>query len=137
LRVAIVDASALFASLDADEDYHAACVRAMAQPDLRLVIPTLVITEVCQLIEGRRLDPRYETQFLASLSANDIQPPVPGDWLRIAELVEKYADFPLGAVDASVIALAERLETDLVITLDRRHFSAVQPNHCGHLQLLP
>jgi hypothetical protein len=27
---------------------------------------------------------------------------------RMVKLVEKYADFPLGAVDASVIAIAER-----------------------------
>ena len=32
----------------------------------------------------------------------------------MAELVETYADFPLGGTDASVIALAERYKTDRV-----------------------
>ena len=30
------------------------------------------------------------------------------DWERIAELMEQYIDLPLGMVDASVVALAER-----------------------------
>jgi predicted nucleic acid-binding protein len=59
------------------------------------------------------------------------------EWSRIGALVEQYGDFPLGGADASVIALTERLETDLVITLDRRHFRAVRPRHCPAFTLLP
>ncbi|MGW4639903.1 hypothetical protein ACWEN6_15305 [Sphaerisporangium sp. NPDC004334] len=32
-----------------------------------------------------------------------------GDLARVAHLVRTYADLPLGVVDASVIAIAERL----------------------------
>jgi predicted nucleic acid-binding protein len=46
-------------------------------------------------------------------------------------------DCPLGGTDASVIALAERLHTDVVITLDQRHFGAVRPRHVPALRLLP
>jgi hypothetical protein len=42
------------------------------------------------------------------------------DWARIAELVEAYGDLPLGGTDGSVIALAERVGTPVVVTLDRR-----------------
>src|SRR5438445_5756948 len=45
---------------------------------------------------------------------------------RMAELVETYADLPLGTVDASVVALAERLGLTSVGTLDRRHFTVVR-----------
>jgi uncharacterized protein len=55
----------------------------------------------------------------------------------MAELVEQYADFPLGETDASVIALAERFEAPIVVTLDRRHFAAVTPRHRDTLDLLP
>ncbi|MGH3031727.1 MAG: hypothetical protein ACRDNE_13385 [Gaiellaceae bacterium] len=44
----------------------------------------------------------------------------------MAELVERYADLPLGAVDASIIATAERLGEVNVATLDRRHFTVVR-----------
>jgi len=32
----------------------------------------------------------------------------PADWRRTSDLVIQYADLPLGAVDASVVAVAER-----------------------------
>jgi uncharacterized protein len=56
---------------------------------------------------------------------------------RIAELVAKYDNLPLGTVDASVIALAERLGISTVVTLDRRGFTAVRPAHVPALTLLP
>jgi uncharacterized protein len=136
LRVAIADTGAIFATLDPDDSSRDACLEVFAFSDLQIVIPALVVTEVCQLIKSR-LGPATEAGFLASLAHSDVRLPVPEDWLRIAELVERYADFPLGAMDASVVALAERLDTDLVITLDRRHFSAVRPKHCTSFQLLP
>jgi predicted nucleic acid-binding protein len=55
----------------------------------------------------------------------------------MAELVELYADWPLGGTDASVIAIAERLGVTKVATLDRRHFAAVRPRHIEAFTLLP
>ncbi len=63
--------------------------------------------------------------------------PPSSDWIRVAELVKQYAEFPLGGVDASVVVTAERLGTQVVITLDRRHFGAIIPKHCPYLRLLP
>jgi predicted nucleic acid-binding protein len=55
----------------------------------------------------------------------------------MAELVARYHDLPLGSVDASVIAAAERRAITEIATLDRRHFGVVRPNHTKALQLLP
>ena len=55
----------------------------------------------------------------------------------MGELVAEYADFPLGGTDASVVALAERLEVEVVVTLDRQHFGAVRPRHRDAFELLP
>ncbi len=49
----------------------------------------------------------------------------------MAELVRTYADLPLGAVDASVLAVAERLRLTDVATLDRRHLTIVRPGTPG------
>lgn len=62
---------------------------------------------------------------------------MPGDSVRIAELVAEYRDLPLGTVDASVITAAERLDATEVATLDRRHFSVVRPRREVAFQLLP
>ena len=59
------------------------------------------------------------------------------DWSRIYELMEQYLDLPLGMVDASVIALAERREVDVIATLDQRHFNVVRPRHIEAFRLVP
>jgi uncharacterized protein len=136
LLIAIVDSAPLYAATDADDDHHAAAVEVLARPELQLVIPALVVAEVTYMV-GRRLGARVEARFLRALEHLDIAAPEPEDWPRIGELVERYEDFPLGGTDASVVALAERLGTEVVITFDRRHFAAIKPAHCGALRLLP
>jgi uncharacterized protein len=108
----------------------------LQRTDLELVIPTLVVAEVTYLV-GSRLGPKAEASFLRGLNQVEVEPPASDDWPRIAELVDEYADLPLGGTDASVIALAERLDTGTVITLDRRHFTVVRPRHREALELLP
>ena len=134
--LAIVDAGALYAAADIGEANHDRCIAVFERRDLELVIPALIVTEVLHFV-GLRLGAAAEATFLRSLEHLDVQAPLPDDWSRMAELVEQYADFPLGGADASVVALAERLQTDLVITVDRRHFGAVRPRHVAALRLLP
>ena len=103
-----------------------------------LLLPTLVITEVAYLV-GTRLGSRAEVRFLGDLAAGDfiVEPVADGDWLRIAELVARYSDLPLGTVDGSIVAAAERLGITQVATFDHRHFSVVRPAHVDALQILP
>lgn len=134
--LAVVDSGPLYAVTDTDDSDHERSLATLQRGDLQLVVPALVVAEVTYMI-GRRLGPRAEARFLRGLAQLEVEAPVSEDWVRIAELVERYGDFPLGGADASVVALAERLGTELVITLDRRHFGAVQPRHCTAFQLLP
>jgi len=101
-----------------------------------LLVPGTVIVEVCWLVEER---PDIEAAFLESIAAGEFEraPITTADLTRMAELVRTYADLPLGAVDASVVAVAERLELADVATLDRRHFTVVRPRHAYALNLLP
>jgi len=134
--LAVVDTGPLYATLDLDDDDHTASVGALSRKGLRLVIPVMVVAEVSYLA-ATRLGAEVEAKFIAGLSDLDVDAPPPAEWTRIAELIRRYANFPLGAADASVIALAERVQTPYVITLDRRHFHAVRPRHCPALELLP
>jgi predicted nucleic acid-binding protein len=63
--------------------------------------------------------------------------PTCADTIRIAELVGRYRELPLGTVDASVVAAAERLGVEEVATTDRRHFNVVRPAHVERLALVP
>ena len=98
----------------------------------------LVITEVAYLI-GNRLGVDAEVRFLGDLAAGEfaIENVMAGDWLRIAELVSRYRDLPLGTVDGAVVAAAERLGITKIATLDRRHFSVVRPVHTDAFELIP
>jgi uncharacterized protein len=132
----VLDTGPLYAALDRDDDDHEACAELLRRQDLRPVIPALVVAEVSYLAASR-LGAEVEATFVSALSDFDVDAPPPQEWERIAELIRRYADFPLGATDASVVALAERLDTLYVATLDHRHFRAVKPRHCETLQLLP
>jgi uncharacterized protein len=134
--LAVVDAGPLYAAADGDDQDHEACRSVLSRADLRLLVPALAVAEATYFV-GRRLGAPAEAAFLRGLGALDVEGPSPEDFDRIAQLVETYADFPLGGTDASLIALAERVGADIVITLDRRHFAAVKPNHRDAFQLLP
>jgi predicted nucleic acid-binding protein len=134
--LAVVDAGPLYATADADDEDHERCRDVLSRADLRLVIPALVVAEATYFV-GRRLGAQAEGAFLRGLGAFDVEGPTAEDFARIAELVETYADLPLGGTDASLIALAERIDTETVITLDRRHFAAVRPRHREAFELLP
>jgi uncharacterized protein len=134
--LAIVDAGPLYAVADSDDRDHAASLATLSRPDLRLVVPALVVAESTYFV-GRRLGSAAERAFLKGLSDLDVEGPSREDFVRMAELVAQYEDFPLGGTDASVIALAERLQAPIVVTLDRRHFAAVKPRHREAFELLP
>lgn len=101
-------------------------------------MPTLVVSEVCHLI-GSRLGTEPEVRFLGDIARGSliVEPVHPADWLRIAELVARYADLRLGTVDASVVAAAERLDIAGIATFDRRDFAAVRPAHVEAFELVP
>jgi predicted nucleic acid-binding protein len=103
-----------------------------------LIVPQLVITEVVHFI-GTRLGVEPEVRLLTDIARGSysIQPVLPLDWRRIAELVWTYRDLPLGTVDASVVATAERLKITEVATLDRHHFTVVRPAGILAFDLLP
>jgi len=132
----VVDTGPLYAAADADDQDHERCLAVLEAPGVRLFVPALVVAEAAYLI-GTRLGPRAEAAFLAGLAELDVEAPAIDDWARIGSLVERYADIPLGGTDASVVALAERLGTNAIATLDRRHFDAVQPAHRQSWRLLP
>ncbi len=101
-------------------------------------MPELVVTEVAYLLETR-VGTDAEVRFLGDFTAGNLfaEPVAASDWLRIAELVATYRDLPLGTVDASVVAVAERRNVTSLVTLDRRHFSMVRPSHAPAFDILP
>ena len=126
----VVDTGAVVALVNDRDHQHERCRYFQETHPGPLLLSVTVVTEVCLLLERRR-GTQAELAFLADVRAgrfrlvDDLEP----DLDRIAELVERYADLSLGTVDASVVALTERLELREVATLDRRDFSVVRLQH--------
>lgn len=134
----ILDTGPLVAALDRDDQDHERCAELLATARGPLRVPGPVLTEVCYLLERER-GSAAEATFLRALADEELQliPVNTTDLARMAELVTTYSDLPLGAVDASVLALAERLNDLNVATLDRRHFTILRPSRGRSLTLHP
>jgi len=139
--VILVDTGPIVAAALTRDRHHRACVDLFTAAHLSgdvLALPSPVVTEACYLL-AREAGAQAEAAFLGSLADGDMTviDLEREDWRRAAELVLRYADLPLGAVDASVVAVAERLGLTEVATIDRRHFSVVRPRHVNAFTLLP
>jgi predicted nucleic acid-binding protein len=132
----VIDSGPILATMNVRDDHHDACARLMSTLHGRRLLPGPVLAEVCWALERR---PEIESIFLHQVAAGafELVELVPQDLRRMSELVIRYRDFPLGAVDASVLAVAERFGVERVATLDRRHFGVVRPAHVPALTLLP
>ncbi len=135
----LLDTGPLVAALNDNDKEHERCRDLLTWHRGPLAVPAPVLTEVCYLLDKRSRDVTAEVRFLEALAAGelDLVPTVPSDLTRMAELVGTYADLPLGAVDASVVAIAERLGIKELATLDRRHFSVVRPRCGGVFSIVP
>jgi predicted nucleic acid-binding protein len=101
-------------------------------------VPVTVLPELAYLV-GSRLGPPAEVALARALADGEflVEPLESDDLGRIADLTQAYADMPLGFTDASLIAVAERLDAPAVLTTDRRHFGSVRPVHRRRFELLP
>jgi predicted nucleic acid-binding protein len=108
--VLIVDTGVLLAAADRGDPDHVACAQLVLDEPGPLVTTELVVAETAYLI-GRQLGPDAEAGFFRSVANGDlmVEALTPTDYLRIAALVDRYRDRPLGGTDASLVAVAERL----------------------------
>lgn len=134
----ILDTGPLYASLDRSDDDYKACRALIESSSENLMIPGPVLVEVDYWIH-RRLHPGAMVALLADIEAGaysviDLEK---SDYARVAELIDRYADSDIGYVDASVLAIVERLGESKLATLDRRHFGIFRPRHTDSIELLP
>lgn len=113
-------------------------VKAIYLQQKRILLPQTVLAEVAYLI-GREAGVITVASFLKGLpmSRFSLLALFDEDILRVAEILDHYADSRIDFVDASVMAVAERLNIVTVLTLDRRDFSLFRPRHCNAFVLIP
>ena len=134
----ILDTGPLYASLDRSDQDHAACRALIEGAEEPLLIPAPVLVEVDYWIH-QRLNPGALVALLADIESGAyvVADLTRDDYARIRELCDRYADADIGFVDASVLAVVERLGKSKLATLDRRHFGLLRPRHRDSIDLLP
>lgn len=119
----LVDAGPLVALFDPKDSQHRRCaetLRQIRQP-LQTTIP--VLTEAFHLVQpdspgAAKLREFVNTEAL-SIFFFDHEALV-----RAFELMELYADHPMDFADASLVVTAERMGTNGIFTIDRKHFES-------------
>ena len=139
MKVAIlVDTGALYALADETDRWHQPVKAFLERHPDPLILPVTVLPETCYLLNVY-LGQEAERRFVASAARGELilEAVTPADLRRCLELLETYADANIGFVDASLVAIAERLNVRRLLTTDRRDFSLIRPRHCPALELLP
>lgn len=100
------------------------------------ILPSTTVPELCYLI-NTKLGPYFELKFLEEINQNfNLEPISYTDILRIIEILKKYGSLNIGYVDASIVAIAERLKINKMLTLDRKHFEVIAPRGFDNFDIL-
>ncbi len=132
----LADTSGIIALLDKDDRHHGAAIEVLKT--YAITIPATILPEV-DYLSSKYLGEPVARAFLQDLTDEyfDFLPVDVSDLQQALRVMTRYQGVPLGLVDASLVALAERYQIQKILTLDRRHFSLIKPETMDYLQLLP
>jgi len=123
--VIIIDTGPLVALFDPKDPDHPLCHKVLSAIDEPLYTTEAVLTEVLYFFKpdsrGSEGIKQYFIEQFVSLSAINLT-----DLERAFQLMNQYADLPMDFADATLLALAERLGTAKIFTLDFKDFNVYQ-----------
>jgi len=126
----LVDTGPLVALFDPKDSLHQRCVRTLrgVREPLRTTVP--VLTEAFHMLSpaSRRADNLRKFILKGAISVWFFDR---SSLARAFELMEDYADHPMDLADASIVVVAESLETRKVFTVDHQAFDAYRVRR-GH-----
>jgi predicted nucleic acid-binding protein len=134
---ALLDTGFLLAVLDADDELHESCVTALLAESQPL-LPDVVLPELAYMIL-RELGYSVLSDFLSSIVDGELtlERANQEDLTRTIEILAKYTDSQVDFVDCVIVAMAERLNIQHILTVDHRHFRLFRPKHCVYFEILP
>jgi predicted nucleic acid-binding protein len=120
----LIDAGPLLAVINRNDQWHADCAALLRRLNCPFVTTLAVMTEAMYLL-GRYTGARGQAALWRLMLRGDLilEHPLQRDLQRMAELMDRYADQPMDFADASLVAIAERLGLERIVTVDRKDFS--------------
>ena len=134
----IADSGAIYGLHDRRDRHHRALRKAIEQETGPILISQAILSEIDCLLRAK-LGTKAEIDFLDDIIASifTLVPFTAIDVIRSRDLVVTYRDLDLGLADAAVIATAERLGVNRILTVDERDFRAVRSADGKPFRLLP
>lgn len=132
----LLDTSALVTLLDRSQRHHEIFVRTFEAWEREILSTEAVFTEATHLLG--RVPGGREACIEFFLTGGAILVPTTMSVLRrVRHLVSQYSDLPMDYADATLVVLAEELDTNLVLTTDRRDFGVYRIRGRKHFKVLP
>jgi predicted nucleic acid-binding protein len=134
----IADSGAIYGLHDRRDRHHRALRKVIELETGPILISQAILSEIDYLLRAK-LGIAAELDFMDDIIASifTLVPFMPIDVIRCRELIANYRDLDLGLADAAVIATAERLGVNRILTVDERDFRAVRAADGKHFKLLP
>ncbi len=124
----IIDTSGYLVSTINRHPLHDAVRDLLDRADQPPIVSPLVMAEIVYMVLDKAgVDAQIDVIDDLTSGAYDL-PELDLDDLRSArQLVAKHRDLKIGLTDAVNVVLAERFETNEILTTDQRHFRAITP----------
>ena len=135
-RELLLDTGALVSLLDRSQELHAACVLCFDEWKGPVISTEAVLTEATHLLGGVAGGRRTCIDFFLGGGAV-LVPSSAASLRRARELMVRHAALPMDYADATLVALGEELDTNLVLTTDRRAFGIYRLNGRRSFRILP
>lgn len=122
----VADTGAVLGLVDAGDRHHRELLDAFDAADGSWILPWAVLPEIDYLLLTH-LGVAAEAAWLDDVASGafHVERGRDGDLARARAICDRYSALKLGLVDAVVIATAERLKANAIVTLDLRAFAAV------------
>jgi len=132
------DSGAVYGLYVRRDAFHAVLRAAIEKARDLIVLPAPTLGEIDYLL-CVRLGNAALLRFLTEIQegAFVIETVTMADLRRCAALIETYGDLDLGLSDASVVAVAERVGTNRILTVDQRDFRVIRSARGKPFHLLP
>ncbi len=134
----LLDTSGLLAAIDSSQNQHAEAAAALREAGGPLLLSPFVLAELDCLL-ATKVSAKAQRALLDEVArgAYQLEPFAAADVASATVVIRRYRDLAIGVADASIVVLAERHGVLDVLTLDRRHFQALQGPEGRRFRLRP
>lgn len=123
----VVDTSAIVAYMNSADSHHREVVAWLDEETDELATTPMIVAEVDHLVAARGGPKAVGALRLDLAGGAYLVDWWDGAMVATVRVAQRYSDNALGLADASLVALADRLGTTSIATLDARHFRTVRP----------